>query len=182
MFNNFSKIRKISPVKQSKKVLKSFASLSMNSNSIDNSKKELSKINKNKLKINPIKIKEIKSIKICNIPRNDGKPKSSRRSNHSDYKETNYLGVMSFSKEKSKKWRNVNEMMMSILTKNKINVIKKDNLYEYICKKGNNKIVLELNKINNDMNNFSIAMNNINSSHKEFELFKKQIINIFNSN
>ena len=182
---NLTKIRKISPVHKNKKIIKSFVSLSLNSNSIDNSKKELRGINKYKLKINPIKIKEIKSIKICNISRNDAMPKSSRRSNYSDIKErnnsnNNNLGAISFSKEKRKKWRNINEMMISILTKNKINVIKKDNLYEYICKKGNNKIVLELNKLNNDMNSYSIAVNNINSSQKEFESFKKQIINILN--
>ena len=71
-------------------------------------------------------------------------------------------------------------MLISILTKNKINVIKTDN-NEYICKKGNNKMILELKKYNN-MDNYYISINNVNTSQKEFELFKKQIINIFNSN
>ena len=193
IYNNPTRIRKISPVNQNKKIVKSLVAI--NTNCIEN-KKELSKINKNKLKINPIKIKEIKSIKICNIPKNDTKSKTSRRSNNnSDYKEiSNFknkffeefnqnLGVITFNKEKTnnKKWRNINEMLIGILTKNKINAIKKDHAYEYICKKGNNKIVLELSKTN-DMDSYSISINNINSSQKEFESFKKHIINIFNLN
>ena len=45
-------------------------------------------------------------------------------------------------KKNCKNYRNLSEMIISILTKNKINVIKTGN-NEYICKKGSNKMVLE---------------------------------------
>ena len=66
-------------------------------------------------------------------------------------------------------------MLISILTKNKINVIKTSN-NEYICKKGDNKMILELKKRNN-LDDCYVSINNISINQKEFELFKKQIIN-----
>ena len=189
-----AKIRKISPINQNSKLI----SISNNSNYIENSK----------TRIKPIKLKGIKSIKIYNNSNYANKSKTSRTINNNDriinndnfqnkfYDEFNNFGFKTFNKENQensnnyrnrlnfkknyKNYRNLNEMLISILTKNKINVIKTDN-NEYICKKGNNKMILELKKYNN-MDNYYISINNVNTSQKEFELFKKQIINIFNSN
>ena len=203
--NNTIKKRKISPINKSKQSIKTTI---FNENNTIDSNKELSKINKNLNiynKINPLKIEEIKSIKIYNLSKNDTKSKTSRQPNNSHYKEgyifknkyyedlNNIMNInlikesqenknlvirINQKKINNKYWKNINELLISILTKNKINVIKTENNNEYICKKGNNKIYLELNKINNT--DYSVSINNINSNPKEFEAFKKQILNIFN--
>ena len=197
--NNIStKIRKISPINKNNKFVKS--TINNISNLIDNNNnKEISKQNiniKNNIKIKPLKIKEIKSININNY---DTNPKTCRRSNI-DNKERNInlyeyfinfkkdnqdkkkiiLSSINLKKINNKNWKNVDEIIIHVLTKNKINVTKINN-NEYICKRGNNKITLEVNKINN-LDNYNISINNLNSNKKEFELFKKLIVNIFNSN
>ena len=206
--NLVTKIRKISPINYNSKLV----SISNYSNIFDNNKeifkqKKFNKMKKNNIKINPIKIKQIKSIKINNIQNYSIKPKTCRTLNNYDkiisnnyknkcYEEyKNNFGFSTLNREsrekslnnkikvnskKYKNFRNINELIIGILTKNKINVIKTEK-NEYICKKGNNKIMLELKKSNN-MDNYYLSINNINSSQKEFESFKKQIINIFNSN
>ena len=191
-----TKIRKISPINQNNK----FIPISNNSNIIRN---DIGKIN-------PIKIKGIKSIKIYNNLNYSNKSKTCRIINDYDdrinynnnfknkfFEEFNSnFGLKIYNKESQeqnnnyrsrlnlkknyKTFRNLNEMLVSILTKNKINVIKTAN-NEYICKKGNNQMVLELKK-SNHLGNYSISINNININQKEFELFKKQIINMINLN
>ena len=185
------KIRKISPINQNKK----FISISNNSNIIGN---DISKIN-------PIKIKGIKTIKVYNNSKYSNKSKTCRIINDYDdrinynnnfkniiFEEFNSnFGLKICNKERqeqnnnyrsrlnlkknSKTFRNLNEMLISILTKNKINVIKTSN-NEYICKKGDNKMILELKKRNN-LDDCYVSINNISINQKEFELFKKQIIN-----
>ena len=204
--NIYKKIRKISPINRNKRLIKSL--ISNNINSIIENNKKNSVIKRNNIKINPIKIKEIKTIKINNIPQLVLKPKTYLKLNNLDnidnikfknkfytdfnnnlefnlknekieINRKNHNSRINLKKLNYKNCRNIDEILINILTKNKINVIKTEN-NEYICKKGNSKIKIEINKFNN-LDNYNISFNNINTNQKEFEGFKKQIINILNN-
>ena len=188
--NNINKkIRKISPINRNNRLIKSLVSNNINNINDNINKTNNVTKNNNNIKINPIKIKEIKTIKINNIPKNEIKKKSQKISINSNLEfisknekeknnSKNHNSRINLKKLNYKNYRNINEIFINILTKNKINVIKTDN-NEYICKKGNNKILLEINRFNN-LDDYNISFNNINSNQKEFEVFKKQIINILN--